>query len=61
MISGKAGTSDVAISTARAFATRDRLDLQPAAVFAHRCGTEISLIDDLLDSGRRPAAQESKQ
>ena len=42
-------------------AARDRLDLQPAAVLSHRRGSQISLIDDLLDSGRRPAAQESQQ
>ena len=42
-------------------ATRDRLDLQPAAVFSHRRGPKVGLIDDLLDAGRGPTVQESQQ
>ena len=61
MISGKAGISDVAISTAERIAAGDRLDLQPAAMFAYRRGTEICLTDDLLDACGRPAVQESEQ
>ena len=57
MISGNAGTSEVADLNGQRMAARDRLDLQPAAVFSHRYGSQISLIDHLLDSRRGSARQ----